>query len=147
MRPAQGALSHERVLYRASLAASGLRRLRVPSGDPVAILVCDEHAEDRAVALLASARNANRALELEVRASLEELRIQLSAVRGAILFACPEGTQEWRATNIPMRVIGDGLETLWWRTFELREMAAAATSLVVSSPGGAEPEPASALAS
>jgi hypothetical protein len=54
------------------------------------------------------------------------LRTQLSRDRGGVLLACPEGVAAWRATGVPMRVVGDAPHTLWWRLLELRGRSPAA---------------------
>jgi hypothetical protein len=90
------------------------------------------------VALRAITEGGNRAVELDVSSSLEELTAQLTELRAAILFACAEGVERWRATKVPMRVIGDGLETIWWRAFELREMAMTPRTLRARRRGDAE---------
>jgi hypothetical protein len=132
------------VLRRASLVSCGLRRLRVGPGQRVVVLVCDSHDEDRAVALRAIAEGGNQAVELDVSSTLGELTAQLTELRAAILFACAEGVERWRATRVPMRVIGDGLETIWWRAFELRELAMSPRAL--RSPRHANPESADSRA-
>ena len=41
--------------------------------------------------------------------------------RGGLLMACAEGVSAWRATGVPMRVIGDGADVVWWKALELRD--------------------------
>lgn len=112
----------QRVLWRAALGASGLQRMRIGTGRRIAVLTCDCHDEDREVAVRAINLSANCPLVLDVTLPLGELTERLTELRSGVLFACEEGTQRWRATNVPMRVIGDGIETTWWKAFEAREI-------------------------
>jgi hypothetical protein len=120
MPTAQATQSRDRVARRAACLSLGLAGLGVKPGDRVAILVCPDHEEDRLVGRRAVAHCNARPVCLAVEDPVSTLRAQLSSERGGVLLACEEGVAAWRATMVPMRVVADTPQTVWWRLLELR---------------------------
>lgn len=106
------------VRRRAAKLATGFRRLRAPTGAEMPVLVCEEHAHDRHVACLAIALHGSTPITLPIG---DDLKVDIERHRGRVLVACAEGVAAWRATGVPMRVIGDGADVVWWKALELRD--------------------------
>lgn len=98
----------------------GLRATGLAAGQPVVILCCREHGEDRAVAVAAVELAGGRPV---IPADWSDRA--LSAVfsercHGAIHLACEEGVEAWRSVRGTGVMIGEGVGVLWWRALECR---------------------------
>lgn len=119
---ASEAVGDDRIARRASRLARALHRLGLSADKCVTVLVCDQHDEDFTAALAAISECDATSLVLDVDDPTETLAAQLTKVRSGFLLACSEGVDAWRATNVPMRTIGDGTDILWWHALEVAEM-------------------------
>ena len=106
---------------RAVRLAAGLRAIGVLPGTALAILVCDDHAADRAVGALAAQILGVSVTVCAVDLPVDALSECLQSSRHAVLLACAEGVEAWRKTGVPLRVVGDGPGVLWWRALELQQ--------------------------
>ena len=106
------------VRRRAMHLAQGMRRLGPPTHPVTPILVCEAHAHDRQVACLAATLQGSTPIVLPFG---DDLAVELERHRGEILVACAEGVAAWRATGVPMRVVGEGVDVVWWKALERRE--------------------------
>jgi hypothetical protein len=114
---------------RAGLVSSGLKRLGIRPGSAIGVLICAAHEEDRAVAQMAIAQGGYGLVGLNITLSVQDLTFRLISSKCKVLFACAEGVERWRLTGVPMRVIGEGVDIIWWRALELRERAASPDDL------------------
>jgi hypothetical protein len=105
------------VRRRATKLATGFRSLGAPTGTQMPVLVCEEHVHDRRVACLAIALHGSTPIPL---AFGDDLKGDVERHRGGVLVACAEGVAAWRETGVPMRVVGDGADIVWWKALELR---------------------------
>ncbi len=115
----RGSLQRERPW----LLARALERYGICPGMGVAVLVCESHAIDRAVAVEAIASLGALQIDLGDVLPPVDLAEALRDQRPAMLVACAHGVDAWRSTHVPLRVVGDGQDVLWWRALELREAA------------------------
>ena len=103
---------------RAERLAAGLRGIGVSSGSALSILVCDYHAQDRAVATIAAQLLGAVVTHYDRDQPIEALAECLQLHRDAVLFACIDGVDIWRETKVPLRVVGEGPGVLWWRALD-----------------------------
>lgn len=99
--------------------AAGLITLGVKEGDELAVICCDDHAVDQAVAESAAELLACPMSVLSEKTD-RDLKHILKELRPTFLLACPHGTARWQESGVPCRVIGDEGAIVWWKLLELR---------------------------
>lgn len=100
----------------------GLSRY-VSALDPVATFVCHRHPEDRYVA--SRALELLKADEIPIDELSDSARLAhvVADIRPKLLIACQHGVEIWQMASVPVRVVGDGAEVIWWRSLEARGAA------------------------
>lgn len=100
-----------------ALASRGVR-----PGERVALLCCDEHAPDLAVAYLGVRKAGARAVVLPVAMDAGDLATVAQWTRPRVILACHEGVEAWRGAGVLAGlVVGDDTGVVWWKALELRE--------------------------
>jgi hypothetical protein len=86
----------------------------------IAILCCEDHADDAAAANRAGELLGRPVLNISTSISPSTLAEVLIAGKAKLLLACTEGTELWRKSGVNIVVLGDGPGVFWWRMAELR---------------------------
>jgi hypothetical protein len=121
--PAEAVALSPKVLERARRLGRGLKSLGVRSGQPVVVLCCGRHVEDRSAAV--AALEEIGAVPVVPREWDERTLVTVFARRSlpSVHLACEEGVAAWRAVGGTGIMIGDGDGVMWWKGLECRHAA------------------------
>lgn len=119
VRPERGPVLTARMLdRRANRLARAIAARGLQPGRRVAVLCCDTHAADQAVAYVATLRAGAIAALLPVGAGAADTSDALRLLSPGLVLACAEGTEVWRSVRLPGIVLGDGPGVAWWAAAE-----------------------------
>jgi hypothetical protein len=84
------------------------------------VLCCDNHEEDRQVAIRAVEKLGATAVEPATFNDPGSVRLLTETASTRVFLACEEGVDVWRASGVRGRMIGDSPGVLWWKALEAR---------------------------
>jgi hypothetical protein len=112
-----------KILERARRLGRGLKSLGVTAGQPVVVLCCAHHLEDRSAAV--AALEGLGAVPV-VPHDWDDRTLARLFAKGSlpsVHLACEEGVAAWRAVGGTGIMIGDGDGVMWWKGLECRHAA------------------------
>ncbi len=86
----------------------------------VALLCCEDHPCDLMVAYVGVQKAGAISVLLPPSADTDQIAEVLHLVKPRLVIACSEGSEALKAAQVPVRVVGDAPDVVWWKALELK---------------------------